>query len=249
MQEVLDKHYRRLADNYDEFLYYSPEFVRALTKRMIEKLQLAPSDTMADVGCGTGMYSIDILKQMPLENPVIGVDPYREMLAQIPPSTPIVPIVEDALTFSRRNGGYNKMLVKETIHHVADVPAFFANVYRNLPPSGILLLVHVPPNVQYPLFDAALARCLNWHADPNVLVGQLQTAGFDVQRDALDYRHTLPKKHYFNMVRSSYMSVLTSFSEEQLRAGLEEMEQRYRDQSALTFVDHFDYLTAVKPAA
>jgi ubiquinone/menaquinone biosynthesis C-methylase UbiE len=245
----LDKHYRRLAENYDEFLYYSPEFVRALTTRMIDKLKLEPSDTLADVGCGTGMYSIDILKQVPLENPVIGVDPYREMLARIPSESQIVPIVEDALAFSRRAGTYNKVLVKETIHHVSDIPEFFANVFRNLPERGILLLVHVPPEVQYPLFEAALARCLNWHADPNVLVDQLVGAGFDVGRDAFGYQHALPKEHYFNMVRNSYMSALTSFSDEELQTGLEEMERTYRDRSMLEFVDHFDYLTATKPAA
>jgi ubiquinone/menaquinone biosynthesis C-methylase UbiE len=248
MQDVLDKHYRRLANNYDEFLYYSPQFVRALTTRMIEKLQLVPSDTLADIGCGTGMYSIDILKQVKLENPVIGVDPYREMLEQIPAESQIVPMVEDALAFSRRDAAYNKVLVKETIHHVADIPEFLANIHRNLPPGGILLLVHVPPNVQYPLFESALARCLNWHADPNVLADQLATAGFHVERDTLDYQHKLPKEHYFNMVRSSYMSVLTSFSDEELQAGLQEMEQKYRDQPTLEFTDHFDYLTAVKPA-
>jgi len=247
MKDVLDKHYRRLANKYDEFLYYSPEFVRALTAQMIEKLQLVPSDTLADIGCGTGMYSIDILKQVKLENPVIGVDPYREMLEQIPAESLIVPIVEDALAFSRRDGAYNKVLVKETIHHVADIPEFFANIYRSLPPRGIMLLVHVPPNVQYPLFEAALARCLNWHADPNVLVDQLEVAGFDVERDTLDYQHALPKEHYFDMVRNRYMSVLTSFSDHELQAGLEEIGEKYRDQSALEFADHFDYLTAVKP--
>jgi len=247
MQDVLDKHYRRLANNYDQFLYYSPQFVRALTSQMIEKLQLQPTDTLADIGCGTGMYSIDILKQVSLETPVIGVDPYREMLEQIPPESPVVPIVEDALSFSRREGSYNKVLVKETIHHVADIPEFFANVYRQLPAGGILLLVHVPPAVQYPLFEAALARCLNWHADPSVLTKQLKAVGFDVEHDALDYPHELPKQHYFNMVRSSYMSVLTSFSSAELEKGLEEMKAKYHDQDVLEFVDHFDYLTAVKP--
>lgn len=248
MQEVLDQHYRRLADDYDQFLYYSPTFVRALTTKMIAKLELVPSDTLADVGCGTGMYAIDILKQIPLENPVIGVDPYREMLAQIPSAAQIVPVVEDALAYSRRPGAYSKVLVKETIHHVADIPEFVRNVYRNLPAGGRMLLVHVPPGVNYPLFDAALARCLNWHADPNVLIDQLEAAGFKVGRDALDYEHVLAKDHYFNMVRNRYMSVLTSFSDHELQAGLEEMERTHLQKQTLTFVDHFDFLTAVKPA-
>jgi ubiquinone/menaquinone biosynthesis C-methylase UbiE len=246
VQNVIDKHYRRLAKSYDEFLYYSPEFVRALTRKMIEKLRLTADDTLVDVGCGTGMYSFDILEQVPLEYPVTGVDPFAEMIEQIPPQAPIVPICEDALTFSRRKAAYDKVLVKETIHHVDNQPEFFANMYRNLPDGGILLLVHVPPEVQYPLFDAALARCLTWHADPLELHRMLEESGFKVEHDTLDYQHSLPKEHYFAMVRGQYMSVLTSFSDREMEAGLLEMEEKYREQKVLQFVDHFDYLSAMK---
>jgi cyclopropane fatty-acyl-phospholipid synthase-like methyltransferase len=169
VQDVIDRHYRRLAKSYDEFLYYSSEFVRALTHKMIEKLCLTEGDTLTDVGCGTGMYSLDILKQVSLTNPIIGVDPFAEMLQNIPCEAAIVPTCEDAITFSRRQLAYNKVLVKETIHHVADPSEFIANIHRNLPDGGIMLLVHVPPAVQYPLFDNALARCLTWHADPQEL--------------------------------------------------------------------------------
>jgi ubiquinone/menaquinone biosynthesis C-methylase UbiE len=244
MQDVLDKHYKRLATNYDEFLYYSPEFVRTLTTKMIEKLRLKPADTLADIGGGTGMYSLDILRQVPLEHPVICVDPYEEMLAQIPKDAPITAVAADAVEFSERPGAYNKVLIKETIHHVERKPDLFANLHRNLPDDGVLLLVHVPPDVKYPLFDKALERCLDWHADPDSLVRLLDEAGFAVERDGLDYRHRLPKAHYFRMVAGCYMSVLTSFSEAELAAGLEEMEQRYAGQDTLEFVDHFDYLTA-----
>jgi SAM-dependent methyltransferase len=247
MQNVLDKHYRRLAKDYDEFLYYSDEFVRALTTKMIDKLQLAPNDVLADIGCGTAMYSLDILKQVRLENPIIGVDPYAEMLACIPPESLIAPIAEDALTFSRRDVRFDKVLVKETIHHVDRREEFFANIHARLPSGGKLLLVHVPPDVKYPLFDAALERCLRWHADPNRLAEQLAAAGFTVARDSLDYRHVLPKQHYFQMVRSCYMSVLTSFDASEIEAGLAEMADRYANDDPLIFVDHFDFLTATKP--
>lgn len=244
MQGVVDKHYKRLARDYDEFLYYSPDFVRTLTARMIDKLRLSETDTLADIGGGTGIYAVDILRQVPLKNPVICVDPFEEMLARIPKDAPITPVAADAVEFSERPGTYNKVLIKETIHHVERKAELFANLHRNLPDDGILLLVHVPPDVQYPLFDAALERCLGWHADPDELVKLLDGAGFAVERDGLDYRHELPKEHYLRMVAGCYMSVLTSFSDEELNAGLAEMEARYSGQDTLEFVDHFDYLTA-----
>ena len=246
MDEVIQKHYSRLADDYDEFLYYSPEFVRTLTQKMLDKLNLQPDDTVVDLGCGTGMYSIDMLKQVTLNKPVIGVDPFEEMLAQIPDDAPITPIAEKALDFSERAGEYDKVLIKETIHHVEERPQFFSNMYERITDEGVMLLVHVPPDVQYPLFQAALDRCLGWHADPDELVEQLTDTGFSVERDALDYTHRLPKEHYFKMVSGCYMSVLTSFADEELAKGLAEMQKQYADTDVLEFVDHFDYIAATK---
>ena len=246
MKEVLDTHYTRLAKDYDDFLYYSPEFVRTLTAKMIDKLQLMEDDTLVDLGCGTGMYSLDILRQVPLKKPVIGVDPYPEMLAKIPENAPIKRVAMDGLEFSRQSGTYDKILIKETVHHIGDRDELFANLYQRLSPNGALLLVHVPPDVQYPLFEKALKRCMNWHADPDELTEQLQCAGFRVMRDAVDYPHTILKEQYFKMVEGCYMSALTSLSKEELREGLIEMERKYNDIGVLEFIDHFDYLIAIR---
>ncbi|MFP3913530.1 MAG: class I SAM-dependent methyltransferase [Actinomycetota bacterium] len=245
-RDLLGRHYQSLADAYEDFLYYSPDFVRTLTTKMIEMLELTEDDRLADVGCGTGMYTLDILEQVPMRHPALGVDPYPEMLAAIPDDANMVPLAMGALEFSRQDYDYNKVLVKETIHHVGDRPEFFANVHRRLPVGGRMLLVHVPPDVKYPLFQAALERCLGWHADPVELEEQLREAGFEVKRDAVDYHLALPTSTYRAMVENRYMSVLSSFTDEELEAGLAEMDQRYGHLDTLRFIDHFDYLCAVK---
>jgi trans-aconitate methyltransferase len=246
MKNVLDVHYGRLANDYDHFLYYSPRFVRTLTSKMIDQLQLDEDDTLVDLGCGTGIYSLDILKQIPLKHPVIGVDAYPEMLAKIPDDVPIRRTAMGGLEFSREPGRYDKILIKETVHHITERAELFANLHQRLTSGGILLLVHVPPHVQYPLFEKALERCRRWHADPDELVEQLQRAGFRVRRDAVDFPHAIPKQHYFKMVASCYMSALTSLSEQELQEGLVEMTHKYKDLEVLEFVDHFDYLAAVR---
>lgn len=248
MKNVIETHYRRLAQKYDKFLYYSPEFVRRLTQKMVEKLKLQPSDHLVDLGCGTGMYSIDMCRQVPLEKPVLAVDPFPEMLAHIPSDAPLEPLALDALGFAEREGTYDKILMKEAVHHVEDRARLFRGLNERLAPGGRLLLVHVPPRVQYPLFRRALERCLEWHADPDELVRLLQAEGFAVDRDGLDYEHNIPKDHYLAMVEGRYMSALSSLTDEEIEAGLVEMRETYADQDMLRFVDHFDYITAVKPA-
>lgn len=246
MTDIAKLHYTRLAEKYDDFLYYSPDFIRSLTTKMIEKLQLREADLFVDLGCGTGMYSIDILKQLKLQNSVIAVDPFAEMLSKIPEDAPLTALPLDAITFSRRPGTYDKILMKEAVHHVDNKEELFSNLYQRLTPGGILLLVHVPPKVQYPLFRKALLKCERWHADPDHLTALLQQSGFRVERDGVDFPHAIPKDKYFKMVESCYMSVLSSMSEEEIREGLAEMAGTYEKESVLNFTDHFDYLTAIK---
>lgn len=247
MTDVVTEHYQRLGDRYDDFLYYSPEFVRTLTAKMIEMLELAPDDVLVDLGCGTGMYSIDILEQVPLKAEVIGVDPFVEMLRRIPPEAGISGVVQDALAFSAEPGEYDKVLMKEAVHHVENRRALLANLHRRLRPGGRLLLVHVPPKLQYPLFRRALERCERWHADPDELERLMLEAGYAVERDAVDYPHAIPKETYFAMVENQYMSVLSSFSSDEISAGLAEMSQTYADRTLLEFVDHFDFILGIHP--
>ena len=218
MNDVVTEHYQRLGDRYDDFLYYSPEFVRTLTTKMVEMLKLAPDDLFVDLGCGTGMYSVDILQQVPLKAEVIGVDPFVEMLRRIPPEARIKGVVQDALVFSAEPGEYDKVLMKEAIHHVEDRRGLLANLHSRLRPGGRLLLVHVPPKLQYPLFRRALERCEGWPADPAELERLMLEAGYAVERDAVDYPHAIPKDTYFAMVENQYMSVLSSFSSEEISA-------------------------------
>ncbi|HSS66480.1 MAG TPA: SAM-dependent methyltransferase, partial [Gammaproteobacteria bacterium] len=102
------------------------------------------------------------------------------------------------------------------------------------------------PEIDYPLFRKALERSRSWHADPSALVRALEAAGFAVERDTLEYRHALPKETYFSMVAGRYMSLLTSFSDEELEAGLAEMTETYADRDILEYTDRFDFITGVK---
>lgn len=245
-ETLLERHYTRLAGNYDLFLKYSPDFIRRMTEKMIDKLRLMPADRFVDLGGGTGIYSVDILEQVALETPVLLVDPFEEMLAQAPDHPKLETLRDDALGFSERPLDYDKVLIKEAIHHVDEKRRLFENLYRRLSSGGRVLLVHIPPEIDYPLFRQALERSRSWHADPAALVRALEAAGFAVERDALEYRHALPKETYFSMVAGRYMSLLTSFTDAELEAGLTEMTKTYADREVLEYTDRFDFISGVK---
>lgn len=249
MNDLILSHYRRLADHYDDFLSYSPSFVPTVAAKMVRMLRLREDDRLVDLGCGSGLYSLEILRQKQLRHPVVGVDPSGEMLARIPERAPIERVRSGALGFSERPARYDKVLIKEAVHHVDRRDRLFENLHRNLSDGGIVLLVHVPPKVTYPLFRKALDRCAVWHADPADLEQRLRRAGFDVERDTLVYRHAIPKHRFFTMVAARYMSVLSSFEEHEIAEGLVEMEETHAERDVLEFDDRFDCIAGLKNAS
>jgi ubiquinone/menaquinone biosynthesis C-methylase UbiE len=246
-KDVIDDHYQRIAGRYSEYLSYSGDFVPALAAKMAEMLRLSEDDVLVDLGGGTGIYTAAILDQVKLRRPVVLVDFSAEMLEQVPEDLPVEKVHVDALTFSSQRRHYDKVLIKETVHHVDDRLTLFRNLYERLQPGGALLLVHVPPELDYPLFEAAKERARRWHADPDELERLLGEAGFRTARDAVDWRHAVPKQRYFEMVASQYMSVLSSFSGEEIDQGLREMKEAHAEVEVLEFTDHFDYLAGYKP--
>ncbi|MGH6900386.1 MAG: class I SAM-dependent methyltransferase [Geminicoccaceae bacterium] len=244
--QIVEDHYQRLGASYDNYLHYSHDFVRCLTSKMMSSLDLQEDDLLVDLGGGTGIYTADILAQIRLRHPVILVEPIAKMLANVPTDLPVERVARDALAFSTEARRYDKILMKEAVHHVSDQPTLFANLHARLGSGGRFLLVHVPPELDYPLFEAALARSRTWHADPTRLAERLREAGFAVERDRLDYRHVIPKQRYFRMVEGRYMSLLSSFPDDELQAGLAAMAERYADREVLEFTDRFDFITAIK---
>lgn len=244
---VAERHYRKLAPRYDDFLRWSPAFLATHAEAMVDHLHLEPDDQLVDLACGTGMYSLALLDRVPLQKPVIGVDPSGEMLDRLPEDARITPEQSDAVSFSRRPGTYDKVLLKEAVHHVDDQQELFDNLHARLRPGGRLLLVHVDPDrVDYPLFDEARRRCRWWFSHPDDLEERLRAAGFGVERDLLVHRHRVPRDRYHEIVAGRYMSVLTSFDDGEVEAGLEEMRHRHRDMPVLEFDETFDYVLALR---
>lgn len=240
------EHYQRISERYIDYLSYSGDFVPTLAEKMIDMLRLSPDDTLVDIGGGSGIFAAAILDQIDLEKPPTIVDPFAEMLEIIPEDLPVEKVCMDGLDFADESRSYDKVLIKETIHHIDERDELMRRLYDRIAPGGALLLVHVPPELDYPLFDAALERVRTWHADPDELEQQMADAGFTVERDAVDWTHELPKERYAQMVESQYMSVLSSFDDDELAAGLAEMEAKHADRDILVFNDHFDYIVGYK---
>jgi SAM-dependent methyltransferase len=248
MPEALQDHYDRLASVYDNLWFYSGDFVEFLSDEMASYLDLRSDDALLDLGCGTGIYAKALKDVVSLDHDILCVDYSKKMLSKVPEGNGFDPIHMDALSFSREAMRYDKVLVKELIHHIdeANRDELLANLYSNLRSPGRLLLLMLPPSIDYPLFEDALQRYeeAQPHYDP--LAERFAAAGFDVSVDFVEYPLVIAKDKYLEMVQKRYMSLLSEFSDAEIEDGLEEIRKRYRDEDPLRFVDRFVFITGHK---
>lgn len=246
MSDRIQQHYQQIAKIYDDLWFYSEDFIQFFAQNIIKFLHLHPQHTLVDIGCGTGIYAQAIRQQVYLEHSILCVDPSAEMLAKIPDNSGCQPLCLDAVTFSWQPGSYDRILIKEAIHHISEKQQLFNQLFARLTSGGIFLLLLLPPRIEYPLFKKAIEIYEKTQPDYQELVKLMEKSGFDVKVDFVEYPLNFPKEKYFYMVANRYMSLLSRFDDEELAAGLAEMAATYQNQSTLEFNDRLVFITATK---
>ena len=244
--QPIQNHYRKIAENYDDLWTYSPSFLKFIAQNIIEKLNLQFTDKLVDLGCGTGLFTKAIHNQIQLKNPIVCVDFSAKMLEQIPSNDIYKPLLMDAINFASQAEKFDKILIKEMIHHISDKPKLIANLLKRLNAGGILLLILLPPTIEYPLFESAKKRYEQLQPHYEELENLFNQVGFQTEVSFVKYPLSLDKSRYFRMVENRYMSLLSLFSDEEIRQGIREMEEKYLAQSTLEFNDVFVFIKGKK---
>jgi ubiquinone/menaquinone biosynthesis C-methylase UbiE len=249
VERTIAAHYEHLADDYDENWAHSADYVAWMNRRIAETLQVGPGRRIADVGGGTGLFVQGLLGEVSPHTPLLCVDPSERMLAQVPDDPRIRTVLagaeevaEDGVLPYRE---LDAILVKETIHHVDDVAATVRGLARRLAPGGRLLIISLPPHLDYPLFQAALDRFAARQPEPNALAEAMRSAGLRVDLRHEEFGVAVDREHFLRLVQHhKWMSVLYSFTDAELAAGAEEMRRahpeptlRYRDRFAFVVGD------------
>lgn len=243
MAEDTRSHYDRLAEDYDENWAYSSEFIEWMTGHILARLDLRNGERVADIGCGTGLYAKGLADRA---GSVLCVDPSANMLAQLPDDDAFVPLQASAEDVAGRHvelpcPELDALLVKEAIHHVRDPAAVIDGLAELLAPNGRLLVVMLPARIGYPLFPAALELFERLQPDPADIASAMRAAGLRVEMEYESFTLSFAKSRYLDMVRSRYMSLLSSFDDAELARGIAEIDELYPD-DRLTFPDRHTFI-------
>ena len=160
---------------------------------ILDALQLAPTARVADIGAGTGYFSVRIAKLVP-DGKVFAVDiepdmvrylgerAHREHLHILQPvlasaNSPNLPEAVDVV------------LIVDTYHHVDDRVAYFSRLKSSLQPGGRLAIVDFKT-------DAPEGPPLALRIPPERVIAELEQAGY-----ALIAKHDFLPQQYFLVFR------------------------------------------------
>lgn len=250
MTSTEDEHYRRLAATYERNWANRPDYVEWMADRIFAWLEPSPQERFVDIGAGTGLFLRRLMEHASAENPIVCVDPSQPMLDRLPDDARLSPLCataeqiasgEVALPYEQ----VDAFTFKESIHHVRDIPQTLRGLAERLSPKGRVLIVTLPPRLDYPLFPAALDRFAERQPALEDLVAALETAGLRTECRIEEYTVTIDRDQWVDLVRNQWMSVLSSFSAEEIEAGVAYIESRYPE-GVLRYQDRFGFIRGVQ---
>eukprot|EP00240_Pyramimonas_obovata_P016149 CAMPEP_0118931002 /NCGR_PEP_ID=MMETSP1169-20130426/7497_1 /TAXON_ID=36882 /ORGANISM="Pyramimonas obovata, Strain CCMP722" /LENGTH=295 /DNA_ID=CAMNT_0006873447 /DNA_START=31 /DNA_END=915 /DNA_ORIENTATION=+ len=250
-------HYEEIAAGYEDAFFYA---AGAYQDHLLEKVSLhlrfngrpGPKKLrFVDLGGGTGNFTQALCDAHKLMRKAICVDPFQEMLDQATPYTSVETLCLGAVEFAQEeNQVYDRVLLKEVVHHVpdAEVPGMYSGLFKQLTPGGIALTVTRPQEVDYPLFEAARQVWRENQPAADIYVKAMEAAGFCTEVVQHDYTVTIKKAAWLSMVRARFWSTFSHFTQEELDAGVAELEAQFQGQEELTFDDRLLFLVGTKPS-
>jgi len=251
--EQIAEHYERVAATYNDHWTYDPDYVRQLAHAMSDALRLTRSDAIADIGCGTGLYTRHIADDVRPTRPVLCVDPVSAMLDQLPRSPSLQPLHASAEDLASGRvalpdpAPLDAMIIKESIHHMTDRRGTLDGLVRLLSRHGRILVVMLPKAIHHPLFRAAHERFGELQPDPADIQEIVAAAGLRASVSQRTFHVAIERERYVRMLEARYMSVLGEFSDEELKEGIAQFRRSYRDTPVLRFEDHFAFVKGWVP--
>jgi SAM-dependent methyltransferase len=238
-------HYDSIAKVFNKVWQFSDGYKNWILGNIQELLELDKDDILIDIGGGTGTFT-SMLKDKSNIKKAICVEPSQSMFQEAKNFKNIDFICQDALSFSKSTSiQYNKILLKEVIHHIENRQKLWKNLYENLPKKSKILIITRPKKIKFPLFNKALEEFSKNQPPIDILIEELEENKFIVFSKILSYSFTLSNSEWYMMIENRFMSDLGKFSNKEINLGISELKNNHKDHS-YNIKDDIIFIVATK---
>ncbi|UCG31865.1 MAG: methyltransferase [Phycisphaerales bacterium] len=148
---------------------------------VVKALALRPGERVADIGAGTGYFSVPIAKAVGPRGRVYGVDVSRQMIDYLSDRIHrdsignIVPILAPSNNPTLPANGVDTVLIVNTYHHLDGRASYLAHLDKALAPGGRIVIIDFVPR---PREERGFGPPLGMQLSRETLDAELSQAGF-----------------------------------------------------------------------
>ena len=243
------EHYKRIAAVYDDIFQ---EQQTATIDVLFRHVTFDPEDRILDIGGGTGEIAHRIWEKAGLKNPIVCVDPSKEMLELVKQHEGVSPILSSAKEYFLNNPSppdvlYNKITLFHCIHHFKeDLTVVFSGVKNYLPENGVCVVFQHLQGLSVPFFEA-IKQPVTQYVQLNQLCGKiLDDLGLKWKWLTDSVYLPVQTSGWFDAIRSRYLTYLETLSDEKLEEGISLLKQKYGDKEIVEFKYEFQLIIISK---
>lgn len=169
-------------DNPERDAWQKPE-------EILDALHLKPTSIVADIGAGTGYFSVRIARRIP-DGKIFAADIEPDMVSYLGERARrehlinIVPVLATAGAANLPEP-VDVVLVVDTYHHIGDRPRYFAKLKSSLRPGGWLAIVDFKA-------DSPSGPPVQYRISPEQITEELNAAGYSL----METLQLLPRQYY-----------------------------------------------------
>ena len=162
-------------------------------ERVIAALDLKPGDVVADLGAGSGYFTLRLARTVSPRGRVYAVDIDRQLLEYIERRAKeehlqnIQPILADPHDPKLPPSSVDLIFVCDTLHHISERPTYYPLLARALKPGGRLV------NIDFQKHPLPVGPPVEMKISKRAMIGEARPAGFHLLKeyDFLKYQYYL----------------------------------------------------------
>jgi len=216
--------------NWDNKTWLSSEkYINSFNKFILNQVSLDKHSRILDIGCGRGKILGNLSNKLKLSKKPIGLDIENHK----DKNKKIIFKKIDALSFvSKTKITFDLILIKQTIHLLKKKQAtkLLSICKDKLNPKGKIIILSLDPKKnEIPTFTLMKKKLLISLNKDEKLFNLILKNRVKMKVKKFNYEVKILKNKYLQMIRNRYISTLLDFTDKQIKDGIIEIKNDYRN--------------------